>query len=641
MLASHPGLRQLGEALGRKRTQTIRAEGLCASSAPLMFAALASGRRALPTLLFVMGDADEAGYFYHDLTQVMGEERVLYFPSSYRRAIKYNQKDAASEILRTEVLGRVAMAGGQPLLIVTYPEALAENVVSRKVLDAHTIVGRRGDTLDFQQLEGDLDRLGFVRVDYVYEPGQYAIRGSIVDIYSFAAETPFRIDFFGDEVESIRTYDVQTQLSDSVVEEMSVVPEMKGDGTQYISIFEFLPQDCVVVSRDLTYAAERVEQIYREGFSLQAVLEDRAQALPEYEEAALAEELGQRFHRLVTTPETFGRGLSGLRRILLSAVADEQASVGKGEERVTFRTTAQPLFHKNFELVERECRRWELTGYRLLILADSPKQMERLQAIFGSMQPPMGFEPVLRTIHEGYIDHELRLCLFTDHQVFDRYHKYNLRSERARKGKVALTLRELQQFEVGDYVVHIDHGVGRFGGLVNVPNNDGNGYQEMIKISYANDDVVYVSSHSLHKISKYKGREGEPPRVSRLGTGAWERMKERVKTKVKDIARDLIRLYSKRMREKGFAFSKDTYLQQELEASFLYEDLQGGDGRKAGGGAGADDGAGLPALPDVHEATEGFPCQGGVSVARPDGQGAAGRVAPTGRGRGGHRHRHA
>ncbi|MBO7102503.1 MAG: DEAD/DEAH box helicase, partial [Bacteroidaceae bacterium] len=463
-----------------------------------------------------------------------------------------------------EVLSRMASTSEQSLYIVSYPEALAEKVVSKNELSANTIPVLKGSSLDFKQLEERLDELGFVRVEYVYEPGQYALRGSIVDIYSFSSEMPYRLDFFGDEVESIRTFDVQTQLSEGFVDEMVVVPEITKAEFDYIPVMDFLPEDTVLVTKNLAYVCDRVEQTYREGYAVQAVLEDQALNLPEYERDDMLGGFGKSFHQKVVEPEVFHRGIAKMKRIDLGGRGEKEGS------SIDFDISAQPLFHKNFDLLTQECYRFLDDGYKIFILADSQKQIERLKDIFASLERPIPFEPVQRTIHEGFVDNSLKICFFTDHQIFDRFHKYNLKSDKARKGKVALTLKEIQQFEIGDYVVHIDHGVGRFMGLVRVPNGDS--FQEMIKISYQNEDTVYVSIHALHKISKYKGKEGEPPRISKLGTGAWERMKERVKTKVKDIARDLIKLYAARLQEKGFAFSPDSYLQQELEASFLYED---------------------------------------------------------------------
>lgn len=540
----------------------VKVGGLLGSSAPLVFASIAGLKR---NMLFVLSDNDEAGYFYHDLVQIMGEGNVLFYPSSYKRAIKYNQKDSANEILRTEVLTRVnqyslahqSERSGESaqkddfMYIVTYPEALAEKVVSKKDLSDKMLTVRTGDEHDVAVLEKRLAELGFQHVEYVYEPGQFAVRGSIFDIYSFSSEKPYRLDFFGDEVDSIRTFDVQSQLSEEKVQEMTIVPAMALTDTDYISFLEFLPNDMLIVSRDLVFTCDKVAQIYDEGFASQALFEETEEVLNR--------------DKVMVEGEVFLRQINNFKTIELGRDGD-----------VVFETSPQPHFHKNFDLVSQELHRLMSDGYKISIFADSEKQIKRLQDIFEEMaenEPEyekIKFAPVNHTIHEGFIDHINKRCYFTDHQIFDRFHKYNLKSDKARRGKVALTLKEIQQFELGDYVVHIDHGVGKFGGLVRVLENGT--MQEKIKIMYQDGGTIFVSIHALHKVSKYKGKEGEPPRVHKLGSGAWERMKEKVKTKVKDIARDLIRLYAQRRQEKGFAFTKDSYLQHELEASFVYED---------------------------------------------------------------------
>ena len=591
-LLTHPQVKSLADVCCKESAKRIFVGGLCASSAPLYFSSLALGKKKQPPFLFVLNDMDEAGYFYHDMVQMLGEESVLFFPSSYRRAIKYNQKDAANAILRTEVLSRLSSYAGndaQPLYIVTYPEALAEKVVSKNELSDNMVRIAVGAVVDVTELEKRFFELGFRRTDYVYEPGQFAIRGSIVDIFSYSSENPFRIDFFGDEVDSIRTFDVQSQLSQGKVSSADIVPEINRKETDYVPFTDFVPGNLLLVVRNLAFMCDRVAMIYEEGFSAQALAEEKANhdmmrqkgeevesTFSDLYDGSMNSALKIREHTIVSSEE-FNRGITKLRRIELgNSLADTEGYV------VRFDTSQQPLFHKNFDLLSDELRRLIGEGYRINILADSDKQITRLKDIFAEINAnyrpevpedrscEISFEAVNRAIHGGFIDHTTRQCFFTDHQIFDRFHKYNLKSEKARRGKVALTLKEISQFEIGDYVVHIDHGVGRFGGLVRVPNNGV--MQEMIKLTYQNEDTVYVSIHALHKVSKYKGREGEPPRMNRLGTGAWERMKERVKTKVKDIARDLIRLYAQRKQEKGFAFSADGYMQHELEASFLYED---------------------------------------------------------------------
>ena len=551
-----PQVSALAKAIEKSSIKVISLDGLLASATPMAFSALALKTSA--KLLFVMQDADEAGYLYHDLCQVMGEKQVLFFPSSYKRAIKYGQKDPASEILRTEVLSHATHH--DLLYIVTYPEALAEMVVTRKQLDARRLSLTQDQTISVDNICKTLREFGFREVDYVYEPGQFALRGSILDVYSYSHEFPFRLDSFGDDIDSIRTFEVETQLSKERCNSIDIVPELTSVEEKE-SILKFLPQDTLLVMKDPQFVRESIERIYQEGFSQQALQERMAEAT-EMEQRQIEKEM-QRDSQIITGSQ-FANDAESFRTILLKE--DKTAAV------IHFNTKPQPLFHKNFELLSQTLEDYLLQGFKLYILADSAKQQERLKDIFAEMKQGIEFIPVDKTLHEGFIDVDARLCLFTDHQIFDRFHKYNLKSDKARSGKVALTLKEIQQFEVGDYVVHVDHGIGKFGGLVRMPLQDG-GFQEMIKIIYQRGDAIYVSIHSLYKVSKYKSQEdGQQPRMSTLGTGQWERLKERTKKHIKDIARDLIKLYAARKHQKGFAFSHDTYLQHELEASFLYED---------------------------------------------------------------------
>lgn len=569
----HPLVRRLTQVLQRDAVRRICVSGLQGSAAPLLFSSLAARSPQLlgVPFLFVLSDEEEAAYFYQDLMQVLGDANVLFFPSGFKRAVKYGQRDAASMVLRTEVLSRVS-GGGLPLFVVTSPQALAELVVDRNALQGQTLEVAVGQTLDVMEVQKTLLRLGFSRVDYVYEPGQFSLRGSLLDVYSYSSEYPFRIDFFGDEVDSIRTFDVQDQLSLKKMERVSIIPDLgSGEGATLQSFLSFLPADTLLITRDVAYVADCVRQIWTEGFSAQALVVEAAE-----KDAAQGAGAGSPVsdskaesplvrERLLAEPDAFQRQLEQFRTIMLAASAPQSADV-----QLEAHTTAQPIFHKNFELLFQAFLDYQERDYDIYVLSDNPGQTDRLESIFHDRQLGIRFTPVDRTLHAGFVDDDLHLCCFTDHQIFDRFHRYTLRSDRTRNGRVALTLKELQQFQVGDYVVHIDHGVGRFGGLLRIPNGDT--WQEVIRIIYKNDDVVFVSIHSLHKVSKYRGRDGEPPRVSALGTGAWERMKERTKAHIKDIARDLIKLYSRREHEKGFAYSPDSYMQHELEASFLYED---------------------------------------------------------------------
>ena len=561
----------LADVMGKKSVKTIFLEGLMCSSAPMVFGSLVS-KAKLSTTVFIMEDAEEAGYFYHDLVQLLDDKRVLFFPSSYRRAIKYGQRDAANEILRTEVLAKLSTLNTQhPTLVVTYPEAVAELVISKKQLDDQTLVLHQGDVLDVDGTIETLRSLGFHEVDYVYEPGQFALRGSILDVYSYSSEFPFRIDLFGDDVDSIRTFEVETQLSKDKREQVEIVPELGLTETEKIPFLSFLPEGTLLVAKDFLYVRDAIDRTYQEGFSQQALTE-RLEGATEMEEQAIRMEM-QKDVQLISGQQ-FAYDMAGFRRIEIG-----HRPTGMPDATIAFSISPQPQFHKNFDLLQQSLEQYLADGYRLCILADSQKQLDRLKEIFAEKGTVL-FDSVEKTLHEGFADNDQKLCVFTDHQIFDRFHKYNLRSDKARSGKVALTLKEIQQFEVGDYVVHIDHGIGKFGGLVRMPitntqhpSPNTQQYQEMIKIMYEGGGAIYVSIHSLYKVSKYKAQDnGEPPRMSHLGTGQWERMKERTKQKLKDIARDLIKLYATRRQQKGFAYSPDSFMQHELEASFLYED---------------------------------------------------------------------
>ena len=530
------------------------------------------------SVLFVLDDADEAGYFYHDLTQMLGQESVFFFPSSYRRAVKYGQRDAANEILRTEVLAR--LSAGNPIFIVSYPDALAELVVSKQHLDEKILKLSVGQQIPQVDVVHQLRDFKLQEVDYVYEPGQFAVRGSIIDVYSYSCEFPFRIDFFGDEIDTIRTFSIEDQLSKDKRESIEVVPELATGQTVKQCFLQFLEPSALVVMKDYTYLHDCIEKIYNDGFSTQSLTE-QLEGVTEMEAERIRQEMKKELN--LVSASDFQHALCEHVRVEFGKMADgaiarkqDQLAEAKGHSNavISFDMAPQPLFHKNFQLLAQTLEDYQLKGYTLYILADSQKQQQRLKDIFASEELEkyqIQFKPVDKTIHEGFVDHEKKACFFTDHQIFDRYHKYNLRSDSARAGKMALTMKELQEMAPGDFIVHVDFGIGRFGGLVRVPTGDS--YQEMIRIFYANHDIVDVSIHSLYKISKYRrGDTGEPPRLSILGSGAWDKLKNKAKKRIKDIARDLIKLYAKRRKEKGFAYSSDSYLQHELEASFLYED---------------------------------------------------------------------
>ena len=582
LYAKLPQVSALAHEIGNSKVNRIFLEGLLGSSAPMLFASLT--QKCQSRILFILQDAEEAGYFYHDLTQLMGDQNVLFFPSSYRRAIKYAQRDAASEILRTEVLAKLYSLNSQ-FYVVTYPEALAEMVVSKQSFDARQLTLEKNQTIAVKEIQKTLHEFGFREVDYVYEPGQYALRGSILDVYSFSCEYPYRIDFFGDDIDSIRTFEVEDQLSKDQRDRIEIVPELSVSSSEKVPFMAFVPDDVLLATKDYLYVRDAIDRAYQEGFSSQARME-QMEGATEMQQREIEQQL-QRESQLITGAQ-FMADADRFRRIEfghrpssnpIPELSSPTRSLSPLTSHLCFNVKVQPLFHKNFDLLTQTFEDYLLQGYQIFICADSQKQIQRLNDIFAD-SAKITFTGVDRTLHEGFTDEDLRICVFTDHQIFDRFHKYNLKSDKARSGKMALTLKEIQQFEIGDYVVHVDHGVGKFGGLIRMPINNGTpdasgqqSYQEMIKIIYQKGDSIYVSIHSLYKVSKYKSQDnGEPPRLSTLGTGQWEKLKERTKKHIKDIARDLIKLYAKRRREKGFAFSHDTYLQHELEASFLYED---------------------------------------------------------------------
>ncbi len=549
LVASQARREALKKLLASKRNKTISIDGLAGSAAAVLFSCLP--KRKTPYLI-IANDLDEAGYIYFDLCQIAGDAHTLIFPSGYKRDIKYGQIDAPSEILRTEVLNKWHSDTGVQW-VVTYPEALAERVSPRQKVEESTITLSKGGTADLVAIEKQLRAFGFSEQDYVYEPGQFAVRGSILDVYSYANELPYRIDFFGDEIESIRTFNVETQLSETSIDTISIINGTATESIGGITMLEYIGQEAILVCRDKDWLLQRVKAISEETLS---------------ESTVIADEGDRDAMKKVVDCIDFTTRFSAMRRINFNYGAG--AVGGECDARLQLNFSPQAIYHKNFDLISDSFHDFSQKGYKIHILSDSEKQIERLKAIFEDRADDISFTPVGKTIHEGFIDNELKMCVFTDHQIFDRFHKYNLKSDRARSGKLALSLKELNQIEVGDYIVHVDHGVGKFGGLVRTTENGKT--REMIKLIYLNNDTVFVSIHALHKLAKYRGKEGVEPRINKLGSGAWERMKERTKTKLKDIARDLIKLYAARKEEKGFAFSPDGYLQQELEASFIYED---------------------------------------------------------------------
>ena len=521
------------------------------SAAPMAIAgiALKTGR----PMLVVGADPDDAGYLYHDLARLAGEESVVFFPSGYKRDIKYGQVDAPSVILRTEALRRLGSADPTLKYVVTCPEALAEQVASREQIDRDTVRVETGGRYDMTELQQRLIGLGFKEVDYVYEPGHFAVRGSILDVFGYGAELPYRVDFFGDEVDSIRVFNIETQLSENRLQSIDIVGDIDAHtgGKGGLSLLDYIDPATLIAAREPDRTCARIAEIAAGHMS---------------ENAMTAGDIDEQAMSRVVDPEAYRKRDAAFRHIYFTAAPDAPAA----DATLSFDCTPQGLYHKNFDLIGTELGKLQADGYKIYILSDNERQFDRLRAIFADRGDDISFTGVESTLHEGFTDHATRTCVFTDHQIFDRFHKYTLRSDKARSGKLAMSIKELNALEVGDYVVHLDHGVGKFAGLLRT--DVGGHTQEMIKLVYQNNDIIFVSIHSLHKLAKYRGKEGVPPKLNRIGSGQWNKVKERTKSKLKDIARDLIQLYARRRQEKGFAFSPDTYLQNELEASFVYED---------------------------------------------------------------------
>ena len=547
LIAQHPEVDVLAQQLSKKGNTHFLLTGLYASARGMILAALHSRLKqkgSAPTMLIVMDNADDAQYMYADIKTLLQTQEVYYFPNSHRRR---QDKDEAMAVQRTEVLSALLNAmhslkdaslhdGSKTTnslkarpIIVTYPEALAESVPQPKSLQSKTISLSVGEEIAISQLAEMLIELDFKRVDFVYEPGQFAVRGGIVDVYSYACDIPVRIDFFGDEIDSIREFELETQLSKNKVDTINIVASSSDEQTM-TDLTAYLPPKTLWISHDFGLASYKIKS-----------------AITEFDAALLTQAMEE-----ATTIEL------------------NQKSTYPSHNLVAFDTLPQPTFNKNFDLLIDDLQQRTKDGYRIYILADQVKQTDRLKAIFDDKESGIEFVAVDHALHEGFIDHGAKICCYTDHQIFERYHRVTLRSENARRGKAIITLKEINQLQVGDYVVHVDHGIGQFAGLVTT--NFHGRPQETIKLIYKGGDTLFVSIHNLHRISKYKGREGVEPTVSRLGSGTWERMKERTKDKVKDIARDLIQLYATRKQQKGFAYTPDGYMQHELEASFLYED---------------------------------------------------------------------
>ena len=535
---------ELNQWLGGKDGNILHLGRLTGSS-PAVIAACMLGDPG-KNHVFILPDKESAAYFHNDLFNFSGREDILFFPSSYKRSVQYIQKSSDNVVQRTGVLKKLSQDGaGQ--IIITFPEALVEKTVSGNFLDENAFSVNRGDKLSLSFLAEFLDSCQFREVDYVYEPGQFSIRGSILDVFSFSAKKPFRIDFFGEVVDSIRTFNIENQLSVEKLEQITLIPDLAelqaesaaGSGGM-IPFTAFFGEETVWWINDLAYVKDRMDNIF-----------ERTGA-------------GEKNDYLIDG-KTFTDQLEPFRIIEFGHQVFYSA-----DKTLSFDTIPQPSFQKNFELLAEDLMLKQDAGYNIYILSDNQKQIDRILSIFEDIHTEVRINPLLTTLHEGFIDHELKICIYTDHQIFDRYHRYQLQEHFTRKDSI--TVRELTSLHPGDYVVHIDHGIGQFGGLEKIRLNERE--QEAIKLVFKDQDTLYVSIHSLHRISKYKGKDNAPPRIYKLGSGAWQKLKANTKKKVKDIARELINMYAKRKTLEGFSFSPDSYLQTELEASFMYEDTE-------------------------------------------------------------------
>ena len=524
--------------------EKIHLQGLVGSSRSILTSLLSE--EISQTFVICLNDKEQAAYFYDDLNMLAPEIPVLFFPSSYKRSVHYENIEQENIILRTEVLNK--LKEGIQLLIVTYPEALVEKVISGEGLALNTFRVKKGDKLSIEFVNEVLFEYGFERVDFVYEPGHYSIRGGIVDIYSFSNEDPYRLDFFGDDVDTIRSFNIDSQISKETLSQISIIPNIQQalKGEERISFLDFIPANTILFLNDIQLIIDQMEHSFTQTV-------DKAETEEERKNWFLKLLSGKQF-------------VEEIKRFTCAEFG--QKIYFRNSKVATFDTVHQPVFHKNFDLLAENLIDYQNFGFTNYILSSNVSQTDRLQAIFDDKGLDVKFRPVNFALHEGFIDRDRKICCYTDHEIFERYHRFEIKSRKAERDSI--TFKELNKLHQGDYVVHVDHGIGRFAGLVKTE-VDGK-LQEAIRLTYRDNDVLLVSIHNLHRISKYKGKEGTEPNISKLGSGVWQKLKDRTKLKVKDIAKDLIELYAARRQERGFAFSPDSYLQKELEASFIYED---------------------------------------------------------------------
>jgi len=542
----------LTKAIQGKNTK-VQLKGLIGSSDAVV--AVSSYRLQERPFVFILPTHEDASYFLSDLESLL-DKQVLFFPTSYRKAFDFTQLDSAHVLQRAETLSTLNHQSELPKMVVTYPEAIAEKVINKSDLEKNTLEITVNTRLSIDFINEFLYEYDFERVDFVFEPGQYAIRGGIVDIFSFSNDLPYRIEFFGDDIESIRTFDIESQLSVNQIHKVTIVPNVQAKflTANNISLLEYIDKDAVIWIKDVQFSLDLLAEGYKKAVELW-------KALPEKEKTANPEWIDPQFS--FSDEKNFNALL-----FEFPIVEFGKQFFYKAEQIIKFNIHPQPSFNKDFNLLIHNFKDNEARKLQNLIFSDSNKQMERIFAILDDLDKSISFIPVYKALREGFSDDDTHLACYTDHQIFDRYYKY--KRKKAYERTQAITLKELRDLKPGDYITHIDHGVGKYAGLEKVEVNGKS--QEMIRLTYADNDLLYVNINSLNRISKYSGKEGTVPKMNKLGTDAWDKLKKTTKKKVKDIARDLIQLYAKRKAQTGNAFSPDSYLQNELEASFIYED---------------------------------------------------------------------
>lgn len=543
----------LADTIKPNEDKSVRIKGLSGSLDAVTAAALYQINHQ--NHIFVLHEKEEAAYFHNDLQNLLGDKEVLLFPSSYKRPYEYEETENANILMRAEILNRINYKSSSGELIVTYPEALTEKVINKKSLVKNTFTAKVGESVDTEFLTEILVEYGFERDDFVYEPGQFAIRGGIVDVYSYAGEWPYRLELFGDEIESIRTFDPESQLSKDSLKVVHIIPNVQTKllEEERQSFLDYVPNNSKIWIKDLENTCDIIDKNFRKAReSFDKILEISGDS-----NISLKPEL------LFETRQSFTEAITPYVKIEFG-----NRFYSTGGVEILVNSSGQPSFNKNFELIAESLEKHQQDGYATIVASESEKPINQLQSIFEEINPFIKFGSLIVGLREGFIDHQARVACYTDHQLFERFHRYQIRKKHS-KSK-ALTLKELRTLNPGDFVVHIDHGIGRFAGMDTIDVN-GN-QQEAIRLVYRDDDLLYISIHSLHKISKYSGKEVGPPQVSKLGSPEWENKKKKVRGKVKDIAKELIALYAKRKAAPGFSYGPDSYLQAELETSFLYED---------------------------------------------------------------------